>query len=115
MPNFCALKAACHCGPNYTFAPNCENYRGVVVKKEPPEIRAVLNENAFRWLIRGKEVKLEGIGADGKTVVRLILTDLGFDAMLRAIAVAVAEGGEDVSMFSDTPTEPEKLIYPNPP
>lgn len=46
------------------------------------EIRISLNQQDFRQLVRGKQVNTDALDVfGGKVVVKLILTDIGFNTM----------------------------------
>jgi hypothetical protein len=58
------------------------------------EIRIVLNTADFQDLVRGKEIRgntREDCLAT-TTNVKIILSDIGFSTMLKAIGVAIGEG-----------------------
>lgn len=56
------------------------------------EIRISLNQQDFRQLVRGKQVSTDPLDVfGGKVVVKLILTDVGFNVMTYEVIEAANE------------------------
>jgi len=61
----------------------------------PTMLRIVLDETAFRDLVAGKAVRLEATNPEGPpALVGIILSDIGFERMLRAIRDASQSTGD---------------------
>jgi hypothetical protein len=55
------------------------------------EIRIALDEQQFRQLVAGKEIVVPALlTSPGRATVRIILSDIGFDRMAKAIADATS-------------------------
>lgn len=53
------------------------------------KICAVLNEEAFKGLINGREIVVEARGGERPMLVHLILEDIGFTQMIRLLDQAI--------------------------